>query len=139
MPKNPGRVCTHCQRRLTAPCDGANTNCPYYNSRRRNYRKLVWIPIFIVLGLLVFACEPDNYEQITPTTCVDRDTGYVIVFNRWARLPDDTIPVIRIEGTFYENACEAGIKRKLLPITAPILSYTKNANAANKFEYCKEK
>lgn len=139
MPKNPGRVCTHCTRRLTDPCDGANVKCPYYNSKRRNYRNLLWIPVIFILSLLVFGCEQDHYEQITPITCVDRDTGYVVVFNRWAHLPDDTLPVIRIKGTFYENACEAGVKRKLLPITAPTLSYWKDVSAANKFEKCKEK
>lgn len=138
MPKNPGRVCTHCQRRLTAPCDGASTTCPYKNTRPRNLRKLLWIPILFVLGLLAFGCEPDQYEQIKPTVCNDRDTGYVIIFNRWAHLPDDTMPVIRIQGTFYENTCEGGIKRKLLPVS-PIVKYWKDTNAANKFEHCLEK
>lgn len=138
MPSNPGRVCTHCQRRLTAPCDGESARCPYLNTRPRNLRKLLWLPILFVLGLLVFSCEPDNYEQIEPAVCADRDTGYVIIFNRWAHLPDDTMPVIRIRGVFYENACEGGFKRKLLPVS-PVIKYWKDTNAASKFEHCKEK
>jgi len=138
MPSNPGRVCTHCQRRLTAPCDGASNTCPYKNTRPRNLRKLLWIPVLLVLGLLAFSCEPDHYEQIEPIVCNDRDTGYVIIFNRWAKLPDDTMAVIRIKGTFYENACEGGTKRKLLPVS-PVIKYWKDTNAASKFEHCKEK
>lgn len=133
-----GRTCTRCGKRLTSPCDGEDSSCPYIKTKPRNLRYL-WIPILFVLGLLAFACEPDRYEQITPTICNDRDTGYVVVFNRWAHLPDDTMAVIRIKGTFYENACEAGIKRKLLPITAPTLSYWKDSSAASKFEHCLEK
>ena len=138
MPKNPGRVCTRCTKRLTDPCDGADASCPYYNSRRRNYRSLLWTPVLLILSLLAFACEPDRYEQIEPTICTGRDTGYVIIFNRWAHLPDDTMAVIRIEGTFYENACQNGTKRLLLPV-GPVIKYWKDANAANKFEHCKEK
>jgi len=137
MSSLPGRVCTHCQRRLTAPCDGASTRCPYLKTRPRNLRKLLWIPVLLVLGLLALSCESDH-EQIEPTVCTDRDTGYVIIFNRWARLPDDTMAVIRIEGTFYENACQNGTKRLLLPVS-PVIKYWKDTNAASKFEHCKEK
>jgi hypothetical protein len=140
MPRNPGRICTQCGARLTAPCDGADANC-FRNKKikpKTVKRTLTWGLVLFVLGLLTFACESDHYEQIAPTTCIDRDTGYVVIFNRWAHLPDDTMAVIRIEGTFYENACEAGIKRKLLPITAPTLSYWKDSRAASKFEHCKE-
>jgi hypothetical protein len=146
MPKNPGRVCTRCTKRLTSPCDGADSSCPYLGTRPRNLRKVFnsillgyfVLQVIIILGLLLSSCESDTHEQIQPTTCVDRDTGYVIIFNRWAHLPDDTMPVIRIEGTFYENACQNGTKRLLLPV-APVLKYWKDASAASKFEKCKEK
>lgn len=142
MPSNPGRVCTHCTRRLTSPCDGASTRCPYLKTRPRNLRKwfngiaLTFWLLFLIL--LAVACEPDHHGQVEPTICTDRDTGYVIIFNRWAHLPDDTMAVIRIEGTFYENACQAGTKRVLLPVS-PVIKYWKDASAANKFEHCKEK
>lgn len=140
MPKNPGRVCTQCGARLTAPCDGADSKCPRNTKIKPKIvkRKLMWIPVLFVLGLLALACESDHYEQIEPTICNDRDTGYVIIFNRWAHLPDDTMPVIRIQGVFYENACEGGIKRKLLPVS-PVIKYWKDASALLKFEKCKEK
>lgn len=138
MSSLPGRVCRRCTRKLTEPCDGENLKCPFIKTKPRNLRKLLWFPILFILGLLAFACEPDHYEQIEPTTCSDRDTGYVIIFNRWARLPDDTMAVIRIEGTFYENACEGGLKRKLLPVS-PVIKYWKDTSAADKFEHCLEK
>lgn len=137
MSSLPGSVCSKCTKKLTAPCHGEDMKCPYIKTKPRNLRYL-WIPILFVFGLLLFGCESDHYEQIEPTVCNDRDTGYVIIFNRWAHLPDDTMPVIRIQGTFYENACEGGTKRKLLPVS-PVIKYWKDTSAANKFEHCKEK
>jgi len=132
-----GTTCTRCGNRLTSPCHGEDARCVYIKRKPKSLRKLLWVPVLLVLGLLVFSCEPEH-EQIEPTVCTDRDTGYVVIFNRWARLPDDTMAVIRVEGTFYENACEGGTRRKLLPVS-PVIKYWKDTSAALKFEKCKEK
>lgn len=137
MPKI-GRVCTHCTRRLTDPCDGENEKCPYRKSKRRNLR-WAWGLVLVPILLLLFSCEPEYYDtQLSPSAKEDRDTGWVVVFNRWAHLPDDTMPVIRIKGTFYEPAC-INSNRQLLPITAPVMSvsYKVDAEASKQFEKCK--
>ncbi len=148
MPRELGRICTQCGARLTAPCDGADKNC-FRNKTIKPKgvkRKLLWIPVLLVLGLLAFACGPDQYEQVEPMVCTDRDTGYVIIFNRWAHLPDDTMAVEREKGTFYEVSCQEyylplqktySTQRVLLPITAPVLKYWEDSSAAKKFEHCK--
>lgn len=112
-------------------------NLQNINTMSNLKRSIVWISVLFIFGLLIFGCEPDQYEQIEPTVCADRDTGYIVVFNRWARLPDDTIAVERHRGIFNEVSCQ-GEKREriLLPITAPILKYWADPTACTKFEHC---
>lgn len=101
-------------------------------------RTTIWVLILILFGILLFGCEPDQYEQIVPNVDT-RDTGVISVPNPidypWVLTHEVVREIKGTDTTYLLPDCIDG-KRIYEKVTAPILSYYKFARAGQTFKSC---
>lgn len=131
MPKITGRVCTRCNRRSSAPCDGFNKSCKWYNTYNAG-TSLGVLALLLALLFVVLSCSTDDpFDQVEPEII----PGYLTIDYAVQNTPTFTVAGYKLGEKFFAPTCTNDVRQDK-DFTRHVIEFVAAPNAAQEYPKC---